>query len=294
MRYGVCTWIFGDEPLTEIAARVAALGYDGVELFVGLECPDPNAIHSLLTAHGLQVLSLTPADVDLAHPDPEIRQEAIEYYLRLVEFAAALREEDHGRVPIVSCHGLVGRIRAVSTYEEEWALFVEAVRRLVRRAEELDVPVAMEVLNRYETHLVNTASEALRFVEEVGSDRLGILLDAYHMNIEEADPRGAIWKVRHRLSLFHAADSNRQAVGRGHIDFPGLMRTLQSIGYEGPVIVECTAAGPDPFTPIKGPRWQEEVWAYVAESIELLRRYEIQLPGSSLFRCSAGSRKSDQ
>ncbi len=102
----------------------------------------------------------------------------------------------------------------------------------------------------------------------------GILLDAYHMNIEEADLRNAILSAKDHLVLFHAADSNRQAVGRGHTDFLGLVRTLTGIGYDGSIIVECTASGPDPFTPVKGEGWRDEVNRYVAASIRMLRMYE--------------------
>lgn len=268
MQYGVCTWIFGGEPLRETAAWLASLGYDGVELAGDLKKYQASEVRAVLGDHGLTVLSITPENVDPAHPDPKVRGEAVDYYLRLLDFAAELGE------PIVCCHGAVGRIRAVSTYEEEWAVYGEAVRRIGQRAEELGLQVAMEVLNRYEAHLLNTAQEAVRFVEEVGCDHVGILLDAYHMNIEEADLRSAILTARDHLVLFHAADSNRQAVGRGHTDFLGVMRTLKHIGYDGSIIVECTASGPDPFTPVKGEGWRDEVNRYVAESIKMLHMYE--------------------
>ncbi|MBC7262313.1 MAG: sugar phosphate isomerase/epimerase, partial [Chloroflexi bacterium] len=268
MRYGVCTWIFGDQPLPEIAAQLASLGYDGVELMGDLARVDAREVNTILGEHGLRVLSLTPQNVDLPHPEGRIRQEALDYYYRLLDLASALGN------PIVCCHGAVGRVRAVTSYEEEWGLFVEAVRHIAQRAQQQGLSIAMEVLNRYEAHLLTTAREALRFIQEVGMENVGILLDAYHMNIEEADLRSAILAVREHLLLFHAADSNRQAVGRGHTDFIGIMRTLGDVGYNGSVIIECTASGPDPFTPIKGEGWRDEVWRYVAESLELLRMYE--------------------
>ncbi len=268
MKYGVCNWIFGGEPLSETAARLASLGYDGVELAGDLDKYKTPEVKAVMGDHGLTVLSITPENVDPAHPDKKVWGQAVDYYLRLLDFAAELG------APIVCCHGAVGRIRAVSNYKEEWAIFVEAVQRIGRRAEALGLLVAIEVLNRYEAHLLNTAQEAVRFVEEVSCDSVGILLDAYHMNIEEADLRSAIFTARDHLVLFHAADSNRQAVGRGHTDFLGLMRTLKGIGYDGSIIVECTASGPDPFTPVKGEGWRDEVNRYVAESIKCLKWYE--------------------
>ncbi len=268
MRYGVCTWIFGEESLAETAARVAAFDYDGVELLGDLARYETREVKRVLGEHGLTVLSLTPANVDLAHPDTALRQQAIDYYYGLLDFATAL-----GR-PIVCCHGAVGRVRAVSSYGEEWMVYVDAVRCIAERAQESDLRIAMEILNRYEAHLLNSAEEGLRFIEQVGHENVGLLLDAYHMNIEEADLRSAILAAGDRLFLFHVADSNRQAVGRGHTDFLGLMRTLRDIAYDGSIIVECSASGPDPFTPVKATGWRDEVSHFAEESLKLLRFYE--------------------
>lgn len=273
MQYGVCTWILGNEPMEEAAARLAWLGYYGVELLGDLARYNAQEVNAVLSERRLAVLSLTPENVDLAHPDDGVRQEALDYYYRLLDFAKAVGN------PIVCCHGAVGRVRAVTSYDEEWDLYVEGVRRIAQRAQEGGLRIAMEVLNRYEAHLLNTAQEAVRFTKEVGLENVGILLDAYHMNIEEADLRSAILAAKDHLFLFHAADSNRQAIGRGHIDFLGIMRTLNDVGYDGSIIVECTASGPDPFTPVKVLGWREEVWGHVEESIKLLRLYEGMIRG---------------
>lgn len=269
MKYGVCNWIFGDEPLAETAARLAGFGYDGLELKGDLEFYNPAEVKAILDDHGLAVLSLTPQDVDLPHPDAEVRAEAVDYYLRLLDFASEVG------APIVGCHGEVGRIRPATAYEQEVVNFVVGVQRIAERAQELGLQLAIEVLNRYESHLLNTAEEAVRFVEEVGAPNVGLLLDAYHMNIEETDLGSAIRTAGEHLFLFHAADSNRQAVGRGHTDFLGVMRALKDIQYNGSIIIECTASGPDPFTPAKGSGWRDEVANSVAQSIRLLRELEV-------------------
>jgi sugar phosphate isomerase/epimerase len=252
--------MFGDMPLTEIAQRLAKLGFDGVELMGDLAAYTAVEAGQVLSDHGLQVLSLTPENVDLAHPDPAVRAKAVDYYLQLLDFAAELQ------YPLVSCHGYVGRIRAISNIQEEWAVFVEAVRQLARRARTLDLKIVMEVLNRYEAHLVNTGAEALDFVTEVGMDNVDVLLDAYHMNIEEASPADALRQVGSRLGLYHVADSNRQAIGRGHTDFGAQLAALDEIDYQGPVIMECTAPGPDPFMAIKDEDSLSWLETYLQES----------------------------
>ncbi len=266
MRYGVCTWTFGDRPLAEVARRVAALGLDGVELAGDLSL-DPHQTRRLLAGHGLAALSITPENVDICHPDPGVRRPAVDYYLRLVDWAAELG------APLISCHGAVGRVRAVSDYAEEGRLYLEAVGQIADRAREAGLRVALELLNRYEAHLLNTVREGLGFLAELGADNVGLLVDAYHANIEEPYLPLAIWRAGDRLFLFHVADSNRQAVGRGHTDFVAAVRALTAVGYQGDIIFECVPPGPDPFTADKGPDSVAILEAYLRESLALMKAY---------------------
>ena len=273
VRYGVCNWIFGDEDLASTSAFLVEAGFEGVELKGDLGLYRPTDVNEVLADHGLSVLSLTPEDVDLAHPDSNLRAEALDYYLRLLDFAAAVD------APVVCCHGAVGRVRALTGYEEEYRHLLACVQLIAARAAELNLYLAMEVLNRYESHLLNTASQAVAFVTTVAASNVGILLDAYHMNIEEADPVSAIQQAGDRLFLFHVADSNRQGAGRGHTDFKALMVALKRVGYEGDVVIECAAVGPDPFTPEKGAGWRDQVRRFAVESLRLLEAFA---PASAL------------
>jgi D-psicose/D-tagatose/L-ribulose 3-epimerase len=264
-KLGVCTWTFGPRPLAETLARVKALGYDGVELHGDLQAFRPETVGPLVRDHGLEVFSLTPDNVDPATPDARTCAAALDYYRRLVDFAAQLGGA------IVSFHGLVGRIAPLASMAEEDELLVAALRTVCDHARPAGVRIVYEVLNRYESHLINTGRAALGLIERVGADNLGVLLDAYHMNIEEAAPAEAIRAVGNRLGLFHVADSNREGIGRGHTDFAAIARALDEIGYQSPVIVECTAAGANPFTPVKPGDYQAVLEGYLAESREWLR-----------------------
>ncbi|MBN1315027.1 MAG: sugar phosphate isomerase/epimerase [Anaerolineales bacterium] len=259
-KIGACTWIFGDMTLENIAQRLSAYQFDGVELMGDIEHYKPLETIRILKDHGLAVFSLTPDNVDLAHPDTAIRTKAIDYYLHLLDFAVQLGN------PLVSCHGFVGRVRPVSTIVEEKDLFTQSVQRIAERALELDLKLVMEVLNRYEAHLLNTAAEALDFLSGAGAANVGILLDAYHMNIEEANPANAIRQAGDHLWLYHTADSNRQGIGRGHTDFDAQLTALAEIGYIGPIILECSAPGPDPFTAIKDEQSLNWLEIYLNES----------------------------
>jgi len=267
VRFGACTWLFDDLPIAQVAERLAGLGYDGLELKGDLTAYEPAVLRSLLRDSGLSVLSITPENEDLAHPDPAPRKRALDYYRRLIGFARDIA------CPIVSCHGAVGRIRPLSSQREEHGYLLEDVARLAEEAESAGVRIAMEALNRYESHLLNTAAQSLAFVRELNHSAVGILLDAYHMNIEEPNPAEAIRLAGGRLFLFHVADSNREGLGRGHTDFTAQFAALRQIGYSGDVIVECTASGPDPFTPVKGEGWREELELYLKESLGFLKTH---------------------
>jgi len=266
MRFGVCTWIFDDTPLKVVAAHLAGMGYDGVELFGDPEEYPAGEVLPVLRDRGMKVLSLTPKDVDLAHPEANVRRSALDYYFRLIDYAAELG------APMLTCHGAVGRIRAIDGQRREEGLFHDEVRRVAERAQQSDVRVCLEVLNRYESHLLNRAEQARRMVDRIDSPALGILLDTYHMNIEEQDPVGAVKIAGEKLFGFHAADSNRRAIGRGHVPFEAHWNALREIGYGGDIVVECVAPGPDPFTPTADGDWREAVFSEVRESLEVLRR----------------------
>ena len=262
---GVCTWTFGDQPLATTAQQLAALGFDGVELLGDLDLYSTAQAQTILSDHGLQVFSLTPANVDISHPDAGIRQAAVEYFFRLLDFAAELGN------PLVSCHGVVGRIAPIVSQATEDELLIDSVRQITQQAQTRNLQVVFEVLNRYETHQIHTGKQALALVEAVGASNLGVLLDAYHMNIEEANPSQAIRDVGDQLWLYHTADSNRQALGRGHTDIATQVAALGEIGYQNPIILEVNAPGANPFTPNKGQGWRDVLLQFLGESHSYLR-----------------------
>jgi D-psicose/D-tagatose/L-ribulose 3-epimerase len=243
--FGFCTWIFGDLPLPDVAAQASSLGFAVVELLGDVAQFAPKTVKDIFADQGIRIRSLTPTDADISHPEKSIRQQALDYYRRLADYTAEIGS------PIFACHGLVGRIAPLSSQQEEDDLLVDSVGQIAGFAADAEVGVVFEVLNRYESHQINNCAQGLDLIARVGSPHLSLLLDAYHMNIEEASPAGAIRDAGTNLGLYHAADSQRGAVGSGHTDFAGQIDALKSAGYAGPVIIEVTAPGPNPFTPEK-------------------------------------------
>ncbi|MFC7704582.1 sugar phosphate isomerase/epimerase family protein [Plastorhodobacter daqingensis] len=260
---GFCSWIFGGEPLAVTAARGARCGLQAVEIHGDLSL-DPVEAGRIFRDAGLGIVSVTPGDADVSHPDAAIREAGLGYYRQLVDWVAAL-----GHDARIGCHGLVQRIRPVSTQTEEDAILAESVARICDWAG--GRMVVFEILNRYESHQVRTVAEGLALLDRVGAPNLFLLPDAYHMNIEEADPAAALRDGGSRIGLYHLADSNRGAVGDGHCDFASQFAALDAIGYDGPMIVEPAAPGPDPFNTDKGAGYRDRLEEMLARSVTRIR-----------------------
>jgi D-psicose/D-tagatose/L-ribulose 3-epimerase len=251
-RFGVSAWIYGDAPLERTLARIAAAGYDGVEL-PGEPGRWPGGdLRRMLADHGLAPVALTAScmvpetERDLAHPDPRVRAVAVDYVRRTVELAA-----DIGAPLVQMLASGETRLAPIASREAEWAWSVAAMREAARAAEGTPVRIAVEPLNRYEAYLVTSTAEALAYLDAVGSPAVGMTLDLFHANIEEASIPGAIRAAGARLWHVQVADTTRRGLGHGHLPLDAVVDALAAVGYAGALVVEIMAPGPDPFRAIK-------------------------------------------
>ncbi len=272
MRFGICNWVFGDEPLHATLKRLARYGYDGIELTAEPDRHDLDDVRRMAADHGLAVLGLTSAagwpteTRDLTNPDPAKRARAVGYGKACVDMAAEVGAEYAAVLPTPA-----GRFFGLASYEEEWGWAVEGVRAIGQYARGAGVRIVVEVLNRYEAFLLHRAAQGLRFLEEVSCEAVRLLLDAFHMHLEEADLDAAFRGARGALGALHLADTNRQGLGRGHLDLGALFRTLREIEYEGTICLEFNAPGPHPFLAIKDEGSAAYLDVFARESIGLLR-----------------------
>ncbi|OGB94657.1 MAG: hypothetical protein A2Z31_00135 [candidate division NC10 bacterium RBG_16_65_8] len=271
-RFGVCAWIYGDAPLDATLGRIATAGYDGVEIPGEPGSLDPAEVRRLLVRHNLEPLGLTASCMvpatrrDLAHPDAAIRADAVRYVVDCLRFAAEV-----GAPLIQMLPSGETRLAPLATQAAEWAWSVAAMREAAREAERLGIKISIEPLNRYEAYLVTNADEAMAYLAAVDSPWVGTTLDLFHANLEEPDIGRSIRTAGPRLLHVHVADTNRQGLGRGHLDLGAAARALRDIGYDGSIIVEVTPPGPDPFCSIKDARSPGILDEYIRESLQALK-----------------------
>ena len=220
-------------------AKVARLGYDGAELAIrDPQAIDLDEIARLVGKHRLEVPAIGTGQAwgeegfSFTDPDAAVRRAAVERVKSHAPVAARF-----GAVIIIGL--LRGIVRPGVSHEQATAWMADALKECAEAAAKRGVRIAVEPINRYETTLVNSVRDGLAVMERVGADNLGLLLDTFHMNIEEPGMNESIRLAAPRLFHFHVADSNRWYPGAGHINFLGLIATLREIGYAGYVSAEA-------------------------------------------------------
>ena len=182
--------------------------------------------------------------VTLLDSDPGVRAEGLAILGRRLELSAALGAIGVLVVPIFG-RALIPDLSPYATaLELERALLVAELGEVAKLAESSGSQVFLEPLNRYETHFLNRLEQGVEICQTVGSPRVRIMADFFHMQIEEADIPASLRAARDYVVYVHVADSNRKQPGRGHLDLRPGLAALKEVGYDGYLGVECGLIGP--------------------------------------------------
>jgi D-psicose/D-tagatose/L-ribulose 3-epimerase len=231
-------WVGGwsEADARRAVAATAAAGFDLLEIPV-LEpaTVDAGLTRTLLDEYGLKAacsLGLS-FDADISSPDPDVARRGREL------LAAALGvTRDLGASHLTGVlYSALGKYPGPATPTGR-AHCVESLGWLAERAAADGITLGVEVVNRYESNMLNTAEQALTLLDEVGAPNLVVHLDTYHMNIEEQDFATPVQRCGPRLGYVHVGESNRGYLGTGTIDFGQFFAALRGSGYQGIVTFE--------------------------------------------------------
>ncbi len=234
MKHSMHNWM-RPEPIEVTLERLHRFGYDGIEISGEPARYDTDEVRRLMDRYQLECwgsVTMMFEGRDLVHPDDAIRRESVQYIKDSLDMTKRLGGRIFCIVP-----STVGKTRPLASIAQEWAWAVEGLKEVTEYAGELGIVPGIEPLNRFETYFINRHDQALLLCEEVGNN-LGVVLDAFHINIEEADPVQAIRNVGSKLVDFHVADNNRRPAGKGHFDWAQIVGALREIGYEGHLTAE--------------------------------------------------------
>jgi D-psicose/D-tagatose/L-ribulose 3-epimerase len=223
-------------------AKVKNLGFDVLEVHAGplveLGSKGRARLREQSAAEGIQLsacIGLSPA-YDIASSSSTTRKDGVRY---LNSIADAIKECGIDRVSgILYSTWLSSMEGRKGTKAQAFKWSTDAMREAIKKAEDNRLYYNIEVVNRFEQFLINTADEAVEYVETVGSPNLKILLDTYHMNIEEDTFAGAIRTAGKHLGHFHIGENNRKTPGHGHIPWKEIGKALKEIRYSEWVVME--------------------------------------------------------
>jgi len=270
MRFGVNTWVWtapvSDRDIKKLAPKVKELGFDWIEFPIeGLQDWNPVKAREVTEQYGLGVscCAAMGPDRDLIHPDKAIRDNGMAYLKAALDMCEVV-----GAANLVGpLYSSVGRTWKQTAKERaaDMKVLVANLKELSAYAGDRGVKLGVEPLNRFETSYVNLAAQAVEIVDKVDHKACGIMLDTFHMNIEEKDLYKAIRLVgKKRLVQLHACENDRGAPGSGNVTWDAVAKGLKSIKYDGPVVIES-------FTPkVESISRAAAIWRPLADSPEQL------------------------
>jgi len=247
----------------DLLDKVDNMGFDAIEI----QLNKPSQLPEGLLRDKLEEVGLRPVfgvtlteDQDLLSPDEDVRREGVRFLKEMTDVVAKCGGSVLGGVNYAAWGKFTGKMRT----EEEWKRSRESLKEVAQYAQDNDVNVALEPINRFETYFLNTAEDAIKLVEDIGEPNVGIHLDTFHMNIEEKDFYDPIIDVGDKLYHFHICENDRGVPGTGHVDWEGTFDALNEIGYDETVVVES-------FVPeIEEVATQTAIWREIAPSADAI------------------------
>ncbi|TLP71256.1 sugar phosphate isomerase/epimerase family protein [Maribacter sp. ACAM166] len=264
INFGVSTWLWQSPFSTksiDLFSKIKELGFDLVEIPV--EDPqliDAKEIKKALLDTGLKVSvcgAFGPTK-DLTHNDPKVHRQCFDYLEQCFELCTVF-EVDFLAGPMYSA---VGKARLVSPEQRkiEWNLAVTNLQKACTMAEGHGLAIALEPLNRFESDMVNTAEDVMRLVTDINHTSARVLLDGFHMTIEEKNIRQAINTVGDKLIHVQVSENHRGIPGTGLTPWNDFKLGLADINYSGGLVIES-------FTPeIKELAAAVCIWKTMAKS----------------------------
>jgi D-psicose/D-tagatose/L-ribulose 3-epimerase len=233
------TWIprWSTEDGRIAAERAATCGFG--HLVIPLrnhEMIEPAAIAKICETNCIRPVTTSPlqADNDISSTDSEVRERGVKRHLAALALARDMGANRMGGV-LYSAFGKASR----APTEDNLKAAAEGLHRVAEEAQKNGMVLTLEVVNRYESNLVNTAADAVRLLKMIGVDNVKIHLDTFHMNIEEDSMMGALETALPYLGYFEIDQNHRGLLSRGTIDFSSPLQRLKAAGYDQLVGVEA-------------------------------------------------------
>lgn len=216
--------------------KCKAIGFDVVEIPLFDLGFDARKVKERLDANRLDGIGCIAigAGQDITSDDPSVRAEGVVFLKKCVDKVAEWGGKALGGVIASAIGKNVGR----PTNRDEWKWSAECLKQVAQFAATARVNLALEVVNRYESYLINTLDQATELIRMVDEPNLKILADTYHMNMEEQSFYCALMRNKDLIGHIHFVENDRGFVGKGHVDWNGVFKALHEMNFQGTGSIE--------------------------------------------------------
>jgi D-psicose/D-tagatose/L-ribulose 3-epimerase len=241
MQFGIHSLLFSEtfvEKHLPLLDKCKKLGFDAVEIipFDPDNFPAPK-VKSVAADLGLTINTGygMPEEYNIISPDPAVRRRGIEFSKKLIDLSNEAGAKVFGGMIYCGWGYLTGRMRT----DDEWKWAVEGYQEIARYAARTGTLVlGIEPVNRFESHFINIAADAVRFIKDVGMPNVKVHLDTFHMIREENDIRKAVLETGKNLGYVHACENQRGTPGSGLFPWTAFFQALKETGYDGCITIE--------------------------------------------------------
>ncbi len=241
MKYGMNLLLWTGEmndDMIPVVESLKEMGYDGVELpLFAYDVDLHKKWGERLDSIGLErtIVTVRGEEDNPISSDPAVRALGVANNKEALDNAAAVGAQNL----VGPYHSALGIFSGAGPTEDEWKWGVDSMRQVAEHAGSVGVMLGVECLNRFETYLLNTHSDAARFVREVDHPNCRMMYDTFHSNIEEKNIAEAIRSCQDVLTHVHISENDRSTPGTGNVNWKENFDTLMEVGYDGWMVVEA-------------------------------------------------------
>ena len=241
-KFGVDSFIWAEifeEKDIWIISKAKELGFEVLDIAIAYPERFPlDAVKEELKKVDIEVVTTTTLEQkgNIISPDPDVRKVGVELLKKLIDINNDLGSKIFGGVNYAAWGYITKRPRT----EKEWEWSVTAMREVAEYAKKTgEVDICVESVNRFESHFLNIAEDAVRYCKDVGTGNVKVHLDTFHMNIEETNFAEAVKTCgKEYLGYVHTCENNRGIPGTGHVPWKEFFLALKEIGFYGPLVIE--------------------------------------------------------
>lgn len=266
MKLAAVSWTFGLEDLDDLFSTADSIGFKAMQYCGSFNTYSADEVLKTAQKYSIELVGYDPFDCRPAKSEEATLDQSVDFYRKVIDYTVQLK------APATTIQGLSLWTINQPTRTKAFNQIIEAVKQLNDYAKSKGVVLTYEACNHYETPCINSVKELLKLLQKSRADTVKIVVDAFHMNIDEQDPLASLGCLdKDLLYSYHVSDSGRGGIGTGHTDFKAQYKSLHQIGFDGLVCFEFVI---EECRPERLPMNSSQMKEYIRQTRDSLKQWK--------------------